>query len=270
MSGLVYSPDPTLIVNELLTFVCSATNNSSWENIRDIAGEFYSAEQISEASRILFQHVGEFVPSNRPSTRVTDSNGHLKNISLVIAKLISEETPIPVKFCAVDVSQLPRVKPEHINKESMASEIAVLKEQMKDMMNIVSNNTSTLNSIQANNTFAARVAAPSAASVFSHLSQSSYPRVTQPVSQAIINSNNQGNGTVNTVRAEQFPSAVTAASSTLSNEIWLQTKNERRRQMRNKVKLVEENGRVMVGSASGGTVAASFPSKIVHVIICDP
>jgi hypothetical protein len=248
-------------VNELLTFVCSATNNSSWENIRDIVGQFYTTEEISDASKVLFQHVGEFVPGVRPSTRVTDSTGHLKNISAAIAKLITEETAITVKFCAVDISRLPRVKPEHINRESMASEIAILKDQMKNMMNAVSSNTSTLNSIQAKNTFAARVAAPIAAPVLGHVSQPSYPPVSMPIA-----SNNRGNGAFNAATVtEQLTSAVTAASSTVNDEIWLQTKHERRRQMRTKVKHAEENGRVMVGSASGGSVSASFPSKILHV-----
>jgi len=260
MSGLIYNADHTLIVNELLTFVCSATNNSSWENIRDIVGEFYTAERIADASTVLFHHVGELIPTVHPGTRVTDSTGHLQNISKAISKLITEEIAIPVMFCAVDISQLPRVKPEHINKESMASEIATLKEQMRDMMQQVAGNTSTINSIQTKNTFAAKVARV-AAPVHGHVNIPS----NQPV-MVMANSNNQGNSALQAVAgSEQLTSAVTAAANTVNDGTWLHTKEERRRQIRNKVKHAEENARVMVGRASGGSVAASFPSKILHV-----
>ena len=81
----------------------------------------------------------------------------------------------------------------------------------------------------------------------------------------MANSNNQGNTAPHAAAGfEQMASAVTA-SNTVNDGTWVYTKEERRRQIRTKVKHAEENARVMVGSASGGSVAASFPSRIIHV-----
>ena len=257
MSGLVYIPEPTLIISELLTFVCSATNNSSWENIKDICSEFYSLKQLADASKILFDNVGLLVPEIRASTRVTDKDGHLKNISIVISKLIAEEIATPVKFCAHDISQLPRVKPEYINRESMASDIAVLKAEMKEMMNRVGLNTGRLDSFKAQTTYAT-----AAATAAVPPSQPSHP----PIATNMTKGRNVPiNATSSAGMSLQPESAVAAASDTVSKEIWQNTRDERKRQFRQKVKQAEDNGRVMIGRASGSSVAASFPSTIMFV-----
>ena len=131
MSLVVALSDIQKIINELLTFVCSGTSHSSWDTIEDIVTTFYSGKEIIDAGVLLLHHIGHLVTR---VTRVTDSKAHLQNIVSSISKLVENDEPMPVKFCAMNLEKLPRVAPEHINRESMATQILALQKQMEDIV----------------------------------------------------------------------------------------------------------------------------------------
>ena len=262
-SAVRHTEDAAPIINELLTFVCSGTSHSSWDTIEDIVTTFYSGKEIIDAGVLLLQHIGHLVTFERV-TRVTDSKAHLQNIVSSISRMVENDEPMPVKFCAMNLEKLPRVAPEHINRESMATQILALQKQMEDIVMKVDGNTNSINVINTNRSYSSIVSQPV-------VHPQNNTNMQHPAVTVIDKDERRSAGTAPGLKFSSFqsphvaPVHVIAPAPTITNSQWEQQKQERRRVVREKVKDAQESGRGLIGSSTGGNIIGSFPAKVVHV-----
>ena len=264
-----HSENPTLVINELLTYVCSCSNHSSWDMVEEIVSIFYSDKEIIDAGKLFKEHVLPMFPDLRV-TRVTDAKAVLQTIINAFSKSVENDIEIPVKFCAVNVKKLPRVEPELINRESMATQILALQKQMQDMVEKVHANIISINSINLNSqtTYSAMVSQPVGPAPKSvanaSTSQSRPPGINPGLNVPSLAADMSNRNQQRAAGGSPLVAHVISAP-TVSADEWEKQKHERRRELKEKLKTAQSSARTLIGSSSGGSVKGSYPAKVVHV-----
>lgn len=124
--------------NELLCFVAHHLERASTDEIATAVTDFYAAEAIRDAKKMLWEEYKEDLPQiekrtnhSRPA-HYKETEDIVKGLDIVLNKHAGEN--LPVAFVAENLNQLPRWKPGELNPAFLCERIAALERQMQKLL----------------------------------------------------------------------------------------------------------------------------------------
>ena len=120
-------------INELLAYVSYYIHNSSISNIKRIALNFYSPEDIVNAKKLLWnnykEHLDKYIDRRSTDNRTCDE-ANLEDIFKALQQL-DAKSKLPV-FVARDMEKIPDRQPEELNLCSIINRVSQIEKKMKD------------------------------------------------------------------------------------------------------------------------------------------
>ncbi len=131
------SKEPRLVVNELLAYVFFHLDGYPVDNIVNVILQFYHADVISDAKRLLWDCYGDDLPSMQKRTNKghksaaeKDIEDVMDSVKLIDAKYSDKDVYLPTVFVAANLSKLPNVTPGEIEVLSLLERVSCLERQM--------------------------------------------------------------------------------------------------------------------------------------------
>ena len=150
--------EPTLVfgqtvVCELLCFVQYFLNCSAPDNIKDIAGTFYTDDEILAAKRVLWcDNNKPFISKYADRRNTNQRTGAAANIDDIFTALSAldklESVEKKIQYVAHNLTRLPSYNPEELNNVSMLQRINALERRYKSLENNISENYIEFNGLQ--------------------------------------------------------------------------------------------------------------------------
>lgn len=138
-----------LVVNELLCYAFAYANKSTIGSLSSCLSEFYKPDEISDARNVLWSECEAFLTNHTRKTRRTqapvDKQTALPfadDIGTWINILKNLPDPMAVKFCALDIQNMPPCSPEETNLFSIVARVTALEKKMDAVMSTTSTSTS--------------------------------------------------------------------------------------------------------------------------------
>ena len=133
-----------LVVNELLCYVTHYMNSSSPENIKKIVLNFFSADEIIDAKKLIWSetnipHLKKFQLRKTTHARHC-SEANMNDILEALSDLDKVDHRTSVRYVAFDLQKVPNVKPEKLNEVSMLVRLELLEKKMSNIENNLSEN----------------------------------------------------------------------------------------------------------------------------------
>jgi len=127
--------DTQLVINELLMYVFHHMKRYPADSIKTVLLDFYSAEAITEAKRKLWECYSSSLPSFERRTNKGLKNATEKEVDDIIKSVklldaIFADKTVPVMFVAINLDQVPDVKPGEVESISLLERVKRLEHQM--------------------------------------------------------------------------------------------------------------------------------------------
>ena len=128
-----------IFVNELLTYISFYMNNSNINNIKKIASNFYTADEVIESIKMLWNISGNDLKKyteRRNTDQRSCTEANLNDIMDALLQL-DAKSKLPF-FVARNVERVPDRQPEEINLLSIINRMNKLENMMNDCTDILS------------------------------------------------------------------------------------------------------------------------------------
>jgi len=125
-------PQPTVIINELLSYVYFYRDCAAEVNLRKVVGHFYSSTEINYAKKLLVNTWKELLSDcplkaeRRNSTSRAAHDVETTDIIGILSFLDQQDKLRDVKFAAINFDRIPKYGPEELNICSIADKQAEL------------------------------------------------------------------------------------------------------------------------------------------------
>ena len=136
-----------VVFSELLCYIRTYMNCSAPDNIKRIILSSFTGEQILAAKQVLWNsHVGSSLPKYVTRKSTPQRSDHVANLNDIVDGLQDiDKNRLHVVFAAVDLTSIPRHRPEDINEMAVLDRISVLEEKLKELQNTASQHYITAN-----------------------------------------------------------------------------------------------------------------------------
>lgn len=137
----IETPTPLLVESALLAYVTFYMNSCTFAKMKETICNFYTAEMINEAKKILWNVYKDDLPPME-TRRMSSSREAHEADAYDIIRAISKIDNSKIKFVAAQLDQIPQGNPEEFDPFALAEKIRVLERKMH-AIEIKANDTDT-------------------------------------------------------------------------------------------------------------------------------
>ena len=138
---VTHNPSAKLIVNELLCYAFAYANESTIGSLSSCLCEFFKPEEIANARNVLWSECETVLSDNTRKTRRTqapvDKQSALPfadDIRIWINIMKNTPDAMTVRFCALDIQNMPPCSPEETNLFSIVARVTALEKKMETVV----------------------------------------------------------------------------------------------------------------------------------------
>ena len=130
-----------MIINEVLSFFSFYLDRCSQDHIKKTASNFYTAEEIYEAKKVLWDNFQDSISSNFQDRKSTDKRPAIDANIVDILKALKDLDSADVNFVflSLNLNRIPSFNPEELNLTYMLERIRNLEEKVGSHEELLTN-----------------------------------------------------------------------------------------------------------------------------------
>jgi hypothetical protein len=114
--------------NELLCFLHQRSKALPFDDLVNLAADFYTWEEVKKAHDVLVKFVKQRLPMHKGSNRAKTTISDL--LKVIIDPVVGATIPV---FYAIDISRLPAIGIDHVDVHALFQELVLLRNEVRSL-----------------------------------------------------------------------------------------------------------------------------------------